>query len=124
MGPMPKIIYGTAWKKDQTAELVYTALKSGFRGIDTACQPKTRGATLEAYRALEKAVQEGKVGGLGVSNIYNVQELAWLVSEAKVPLRVVQNRWYEGNSWDWQGASKSSTSIGLTQFTIFARNTG
>ncbi|BEJ11377.1 hypothetical protein CspHIS471_0107990 [Cutaneotrichosporon sp. HIS471] len=42
MPPMPKIIYGTAWKKDHTAELVYTALKSGFRGIDTACQPKSK----------------------------------------------------------------------------------
>lgn len=37
---MPKIIYGTAWKKERTTELVIEAVKSGFRGIDTACQPK------------------------------------------------------------------------------------
>lgn len=37
---IPKIIYGTAWKKDNTANLVEQALRSGFRGIDTACQPK------------------------------------------------------------------------------------
>jgi len=37
---MPGIIYGTAWKKERTAELVGEALKLGFRGIDTACQPK------------------------------------------------------------------------------------
>ncbi len=37
---MPCIIYGTAWKKERTAELVETAIKLGFRGIDTACQPK------------------------------------------------------------------------------------
>lgn len=37
---MPKIIYGTAWKKERTAELVIQAVKVGFRGIDTACQPK------------------------------------------------------------------------------------
>lgn len=37
---MPKLVYGTAWKKDTTAKLVYTALKTGFRGIDTAAQPK------------------------------------------------------------------------------------
>ncbi len=37
---MPKIIYGTAWKKEQTTRLVVEALKAGFRGIDTACQPK------------------------------------------------------------------------------------
>ena len=37
---MPKIIYGTAWKKEHTTGLVIEALKAGFRGIDTACQPK------------------------------------------------------------------------------------
>lgn len=37
---MPKLVYGTAWKKERSADLVYMALKSGFRGIDTAAQPK------------------------------------------------------------------------------------
>jgi diketogulonate reductase-like aldo/keto reductase len=37
---MPKIIYGTAWKKERTAKLVEQAIDLGFRGIDTACQPK------------------------------------------------------------------------------------
>jgi diketogulonate reductase-like aldo/keto reductase len=37
---VPKIIYGTAWKKADTARLVRTAILLGFRGIDTACQPK------------------------------------------------------------------------------------
>lgn len=37
---VPGIIYGTAWKKDRTAELVGQALEAGFRGFDTACQPK------------------------------------------------------------------------------------
>jgi len=37
---MPRIIYGTAWKKDRTADLVVKAIRAGFRGIDTACQPK------------------------------------------------------------------------------------
>ncbi len=37
---MPYLIYGTAWKKERTAELVEMAVLSGFRGIDTACQPK------------------------------------------------------------------------------------
>ena len=36
----PTIIYGTAWKKSDTEELVKTALQEGFRAIDTACQPK------------------------------------------------------------------------------------
>lgn len=37
---MPGILYGTAWKKERTAQLVAAALAMGFRGIDTACQPK------------------------------------------------------------------------------------
>jgi diketogulonate reductase-like aldo/keto reductase len=36
----PRILYGTAWKKEDTEGLVRTALLQGFRGIDTACQPK------------------------------------------------------------------------------------
>ena len=36
----PQMIYGTAWKKERTAELVVQAVKAGFLGIDTACQPK------------------------------------------------------------------------------------
>jgi diketogulonate reductase-like aldo/keto reductase len=37
---IPRIIYGTAWKKDRTAHWVEQAILNGFRGIDTACQPK------------------------------------------------------------------------------------
>lgn len=35
-----KMIYGTAWKKEQTAILVELAIQNGFRSIDTACQPR------------------------------------------------------------------------------------
>lgn len=38
--PIPCMLYGTAWKKERTADLVALALEKGFRGIDTACQPK------------------------------------------------------------------------------------
>ena len=37
---IPAMLYGTAWKKDETADLVALALEHGFRGIDTAGQPK------------------------------------------------------------------------------------
>ncbi|MDD3344505.1 MAG: aldo/keto reductase [Sulfurospirillaceae bacterium] len=37
---IPYMIYGTAWKKERTADLVEMAVLNGFRGIDTACQPK------------------------------------------------------------------------------------
>jgi len=37
---MHNIIYGTAWKKERTRELVINAVQAGFRGIDTAGQPR------------------------------------------------------------------------------------
>jgi diketogulonate reductase-like aldo/keto reductase len=37
---VPRILYGTAWKRSDTESLVRTAIRLGFRGIDTACQPK------------------------------------------------------------------------------------
>lgn len=37
---VPSLIYGTAWKKETTATLVELAVKNGFRGIDTAGQPR------------------------------------------------------------------------------------
>jgi diketogulonate reductase-like aldo/keto reductase len=40
LSPTVKLMYGTAWKGEQTAVLVEKAVLCGFRGIDTACQPK------------------------------------------------------------------------------------
>lgn len=37
---IPNMIYGTAWKKENTTDLVYEALIQGFKAVDTACQPK------------------------------------------------------------------------------------
>lgn len=37
---LPQVFYGTAWKKERTADLVEKAVLSGFRAIDTACQPR------------------------------------------------------------------------------------
>src|SRR5258708_3521207 len=34
----PTFLYGTAWKEDRTSALTELALRSGFRGIDTANQ--------------------------------------------------------------------------------------
>lgn len=38
--PIPRILYGTAWKKQRTQPLVERAIELGFRGVDTAAQPK------------------------------------------------------------------------------------
>jgi diketogulonate reductase-like aldo/keto reductase len=55
---MPKIIYGTAWKKEKTTELVIKAVKMGFRAIDTACQPKHYSESLVG-EALQNLKNEG-----------------------------------------------------------------
>jgi diketogulonate reductase-like aldo/keto reductase len=36
--PIPSFMYGTAWKKEATAQLVQLAVEAGFRAIDTANQ--------------------------------------------------------------------------------------
>ena len=35
---VPRFLYGTAWKEDETQRLTELAIRSGFRGIDTANQ--------------------------------------------------------------------------------------
>jgi diketogulonate reductase-like aldo/keto reductase len=37
---VPRLLYGTAWKEDDTERLTLLALQNGFRGIDTANQRK------------------------------------------------------------------------------------
>ena len=58
--PVPSFMYGTAWKEDQTEELVLHALAAGFTAIDTANQ---RRHYFEAGvgAALAKFLGEGKL---------------------------------------------------------------
>ena len=53
--PLPSFMYGTAWKKDATADLVQLAVSLGFRAIDTANQLIHYQEALvgEALKALE-----------------------------------------------------------------------
>lgn len=57
---IPVFLYGTAWKKQQTADLVYKALCAGFRGIDTAGQPRHYQENLVG-EGIRRALAEGKV---------------------------------------------------------------
>jgi diketogulonate reductase-like aldo/keto reductase len=54
--PLPSFMYGTAWKKEATAQLVQLGVASGFRAIDTANQLIHYQEALvgEALQALEK----------------------------------------------------------------------
>ena len=57
---LPPFLYGTAWKKEKTAELVYQALWSGFRAVDTAAQPKHYREDLVGD-GIRQVIKEGKV---------------------------------------------------------------
>ncbi|EPE08789.1 aldo-keto reductase [Ophiostoma piceae UAMH 11346] len=57
---IPRLIYGTAWKTDRTADLVYQALQAGFRAIDTAAQPRHYREDLVA-EGVRRALADGVV---------------------------------------------------------------
>ncbi|KAH8656962.1 NADP-dependent oxidoreductase domain-containing protein [Tricladium varicosporioides] len=57
---IPKLIYGTAWKKERSAELVYQAINAGFRAIDTAAQPRHYREDLVA-QGIRRAIEDGIV---------------------------------------------------------------
>jgi diketogulonate reductase-like aldo/keto reductase len=58
--PVPRFLYGTAWKEGETERLTRLALEAGFRGIDTANQ---RRHYVEAgvSAAVQKAIADGLV---------------------------------------------------------------
>ena len=57
--PVPRFLYGTAWKEGETERLTALALRSGFRGIDTANQRKHYHEA-----AVGRAVRAAIAGGL------------------------------------------------------------
>src|SRR4051794_11653355 len=58
LAPIPKFLYGTAWKEERSEALTALALRAGFRGIDCANQRKHY---FEA--AVGRAVQNALGGG-------------------------------------------------------------
>src|SRR5262245_32807037 len=57
---VPLILYGTAWKEDQTQRLTELALRQGFRGIDTANQ-RRHYHEAAVGQAIEWSIQNGVV---------------------------------------------------------------
>ncbi|SPO03432.1 related to D-xylose reductase II,III protein [Cephalotrichum gorgonifer] len=58
--PLPRLIYGTAWKKARTQPLVHLALSTGFRALDTAAQPRHY-AEPDVASALREAIAQNVV---------------------------------------------------------------
>ncbi|HVK08755.1 MAG TPA: hypothetical protein VM597_08265, partial [Gemmataceae bacterium] len=57
---VPRFLYGTAWKEEDTDRLTRLALRHGFRGIDTANQRKHYDEAAVG-RAVDAAVAAGFV---------------------------------------------------------------
>ncbi|KAJ5398400.1 hypothetical protein N7465_008889 [Penicillium sp. CMV-2018d] len=58
---IPVFVYGTAWKKERSADLVYNAIKAGFRAVDTAAQPRHYQEHLVGD-GIRRAIADGIVG--------------------------------------------------------------
>lgn len=57
---VPRFLYGTAWKEDQTQRLTELALRQGFRGIDTANQ-RRHYHEAAVGKAIEASIENGLV---------------------------------------------------------------
>ncbi|MGZ8192844.1 MAG: aldo/keto reductase family protein [Methylobacter sp.] len=57
---VPTFLYGTAWKEDQTETLTYTAIQSGFLGIDTANQ-RRHYVEADVGKAVQRVLTEDKL---------------------------------------------------------------
>jgi diketogulonate reductase-like aldo/keto reductase len=57
---VPTFLYGTAWKKDRTGDLVHQAINTGFRAVDTAAQPRHYREDLVG-EGVRKALSDGIV---------------------------------------------------------------
>ncbi|KAI6040212.1 NADP-dependent oxidoreductase domain-containing protein [Pisolithus marmoratus] len=97
--------------QDSVTDQIKASLATSLRNLRTSYLDsyllhsplRTMDATLEAWHALIAAQDAGTVRRIGISNVYDVRVLDMLGQLRKV--QVVQNRWYEGNSWDrevWQ----------------------
>ncbi|KIR62339.1 oxidoreductase [Cryptococcus bacillisporus CA1873] len=102
--------------EEQVKQSFETSLKNlGVEYIDAVVlhSPlKSREDTLKAYLTLSRFLSTKQVRHLGISNCYDPLLLKWLIDsvaeysskhqeEPEVKVEIVQNRWYEGNGWDW-----------------------
>jgi aryl-alcohol dehydrogenase-like predicted oxidoreductase len=72
----------------------------------------------EAWKTLETFVTDGKIKHLGISNIYQPSLLRKMIDFATVPVDIVQNRWWEGNGWDWESEFHRTTLCVLSEYQL------
>ena len=67
--PVPSFMYGTAWKKEATRELVELAVTSGFTAIDTANLEALAGNPVDVVNALDALLLHGTMNAQMRSSI-------------------------------------------------------
>jgi diketogulonate reductase-like aldo/keto reductase len=80
---IPEIVYGTAFKFENTVSLVEAALKAGFRAIDTA-------GSKSAYR--EALVGEGIAAALATGSIVRKELYVSTQFRYSVPADLITSR--------------------------------
>ena len=100
---MPVLGLGTWTLTGETCEnAVYAALKSGYRLIDTA---KYYGNENEVGNAIRRAIKEGKIRSIGISNFYTEKTVSHFIKDFEISPAVIQNEnhlKYQNNSLrDW-----------------------
>jgi diketogulonate reductase-like aldo/keto reductase len=74
------------------------ALRDGFRGVDTACQPRHYDEA--GVGAGIAAALGGDLQRAGVSNCYHLEQLRELCRAARIKPAVLQNRFYADTAHD------------------------
>ena len=96
---MPVLGLGTWTLTGETCEnAVYAALKSGYRLIDTA---KYYGNEREVGNAIRRAIKDGKIRSIGISNFYTGKTVSHFINDFEIPPAVIQNEnhlKYQNNS--------------------------
>src|SRR6266850_1027638 len=95
---MPDFLYGTAWKEDRTPALTELALRTGFRGIDTANQ-RRHYSDAEVWAAMVNERDAGRTRLLGVSNV-SLRHLEQMAATGAETPAFVQNRCFARLGWD------------------------
>ncbi|KAF4959030.1 hypothetical protein FGADI_1908 [Fusarium gaditjirri] len=84
---VPLLLYGTAWKEEETSELTEKALKHGFTGLDTANYPTAYNEPLTGV-----GLAAGLGSGLNREDLFVQSKFtpAWAHDKDKIPFDVDQ----------------------------------
>ena len=97
---VPRFLYGTAWKEDETQRLTELALRQGFRGIDTANQ-RRHYHEAAVGQAIQAAISSGLVkrGDLFLQTKFTFQggQDHRLPYAPKAPIAVQVNQSFESS---------------------------